>query len=363
MRFRDGGGNTTSDTTDTIILDSVHPTVTINQDGAQSDPTNGSTIDFAVVFSESVTGFATGDVTLSGTAGATTGTVTGSGTTYNVAVTGMTGTGTVIATIASSKAIDAAGNGNTASTSTDNTVTYDVTNPTGTITAITTPRNTALGTITGTSDDNIEVASVTVVIREGSGCSTSWSVSNTPSLGDMVSGKTYTVFLLVYDTAGNHNNWNVNQSVFFDNTGPTGSITNSSGNPTNDDTPTLTLTIVDTGVGISGAEMRFSCDNATWTSFEAYSATKSNFDINSGSNGCSTSDGSRTVYVQYQDSLNNIGSSYPTTSFILDTAAPSTPTIACTGFTSNVWANAAYPTCSWNATGGPSTETHHYCLN
>ena len=37
-------------------------------------------------------------MTLGGTAGATTGTVTGSGTTYNVAVSGMTGSGTVIAT-------------------------------------------------------------------------------------------------------------------------------------------------------------------------------------------------------------------------------------------------------------------------
>jgi hypothetical protein len=50
--------------------------------------------------------------------------VTGSGTTYNVAVSGMTTGGTVIASIAATVAHDAAGNGNTASTSTDNTVTY-----------------------------------------------------------------------------------------------------------------------------------------------------------------------------------------------------------------------------------------------
>ena len=77
-----------------------------------------------MVFSEAVTGFATGDVTLSGTAGGTkVATVTGSGTTYNVAVTGMTGTGTVIATVAAARATDLAGNANTASTSTDNAVT------------------------------------------------------------------------------------------------------------------------------------------------------------------------------------------------------------------------------------------------
>ncbi|MCA1807749.1 MAG: hypothetical protein LC687_07875, partial [Actinobacteria bacterium] len=117
--------------TNAMTYDETAPTVTINQASGQSDPTNTSPINYTVVFSESVTGFATGDVTLSGTAGATTGTVTGSGTTYNVAVSGMTGSGTVIATIASSKATDAAGNNNAASTSTDNTVTYDITAPTG----------------------------------------------------------------------------------------------------------------------------------------------------------------------------------------------------------------------------------------
>ena len=68
--------------------------------------------------------FATGDVTLSGTAGATTATVTGSGTTYNVAVSGMTANGTVIASLLAGVAHDAANNPSLASTSTDNTVTF-----------------------------------------------------------------------------------------------------------------------------------------------------------------------------------------------------------------------------------------------
>ena len=99
------------------------PTVTINQAAAQSDPTFVSPINFTVVFSASVADFATGDVTLSGTAGATTAVVTGSGTTYNVAVSGMTASGTVIATIAQGRAT-AGGLPNLPSTSTDNTVTW-----------------------------------------------------------------------------------------------------------------------------------------------------------------------------------------------------------------------------------------------
>ena len=112
---------------------STPPTVTINQAADQADPSNASPIDFTVVFSEAVSDFAAGDVTLSGTAGATTAVVTnpsGDLMTYNVAVSGMTGSGTVIASVAAGVAHDAAGNANVASTSIDNSVTYDVTPPT-----------------------------------------------------------------------------------------------------------------------------------------------------------------------------------------------------------------------------------------
>ncbi|HEX2682624.1 MAG TPA: M36 family metallopeptidase, partial [Ferruginibacter sp.] len=105
------------------------PSVTINQAAAQPDPTTVSPINFTVVFSEAVTGFATGDVALGGTAGATTAVVTGSGTTYNVAVSGMTTTGTVVATVPPGVAVNAANEQNQASTSTDNTVTFTITAP------------------------------------------------------------------------------------------------------------------------------------------------------------------------------------------------------------------------------------------
>jgi hypothetical protein len=132
-----GNGNTASTSTDNTVtyngIDNTPPTVTINQASGQGDPTATSPINFTVVFSEPVTGFTGADVTLGGTAGATTATVAqiapNDGTTYNVAVSGMTGNGTVIATIGANKANDGAGNGNTASTSTDNTVTYNTGGP------------------------------------------------------------------------------------------------------------------------------------------------------------------------------------------------------------------------------------------
>ncbi len=131
----DAAGNTnaasiSTDNTVTYNLDTTPPTVTINQAAGQADPASAAPINFTVVFSEPVSDFATGDVTITGTAtGTKTATVTGSGTTYNVAVSGMTGSGTVIASIAAGVAHDAAGNPNTASASTDNTVTYNYVAP------------------------------------------------------------------------------------------------------------------------------------------------------------------------------------------------------------------------------------------
>ena len=81
----------------------------------QASVTGSSPIDFTVTFSEAVTGFSTGNVTLGGTAGATTAVVTGSGTTYNVAVSGMThAAGTVTVTRRRGRAHDALGFGNSA---------------------------------------------------------------------------------------------------------------------------------------------------------------------------------------------------------------------------------------------------------
>lgn len=133
-------------------FDPDRPSVTINQDVTQADPTSSSPINFAVNFSEPVTGFTSSDVVLGGTAGATTAVVTGSGTTYNVAVSGMTGSGTVTATIPDSAAVDASNLPNTASTSTDNSVTYFTCNNVAVPPSTMVPRNTQF-TVPITTDD------------------------------------------------------------------------------------------------------------------------------------------------------------------------------------------------------------------
>src|SRR4029079_16592993 len=75
---------------------------------------------------EPVTGFTASDVTLGGTAGGTkTVAITNPSNdnkTFNIAVNGMTTDGTVVATIPAGAAFDSVGNPNAGSTTTDNSV-------------------------------------------------------------------------------------------------------------------------------------------------------------------------------------------------------------------------------------------------
>ena len=106
------------------------PTVTIDQAVLQTDPTNVTPITFTAVFSEPVIGFATGDVTVTGTAGGTkTATVTGGPVVFTVEVTGMTTSGTVTVVVPAGVAAGGTGNPNAPSTSTDNTGRLEPGNP------------------------------------------------------------------------------------------------------------------------------------------------------------------------------------------------------------------------------------------
>ncbi len=354
----DLAGNESEESEGTLTVDTTNPDVTINQAVGQSDPTNVSPINFTVEFSESVSDFTTGDVTLGGTAGATTATVTGSGTTYNVAVSGMTGSGTVTVSVAADKAHDAAGNPNNASTTSDNSVTWNVTGP-----ALTSIAITDTGGYTNDSTPSIAITQTGTPTHAAFSCNggTNWSAwmaySDTISSFDITTGATgcsiingaKTISAKLKDALGNESGI-VSDSTNFDTTGPTGTIIQAT-DPTNDNTPSLALTIADAGVGVTGAQMRFSCDNATWTAWEAYATPKTDFDIKPGAAayGCGTTEGSRTVYVQYRDSLTNQGSSYNTGAFTLDTTAPTTPGTPSTASltTDNT------PTWSWTA----STDT------
>jgi Bacterial Ig domain/PKD domain len=134
-RARDTAGNLSECSTDSVDYreDSTRPSVTVDQAASQSDPSNATTIHFTAVFSEPVSGLDGSDVSLGGSAGATSVVVSGGPTSYDLAVSGMAADGTVTATIPASGARDGANNGNTASSSTDDTVAYKGSRPSVTI--------------------------------------------------------------------------------------------------------------------------------------------------------------------------------------------------------------------------------------
>jgi hypothetical protein len=128
-----GNSNLISTSTDnTVTIDNLRPTVTINQTAGQLDPTPSQPINFTVNFSESVSGFDSGDITLLGSTANTLSanvTVIGSGSSYNVAINNITTSGVIRAAVVANAAQDMAGNNSFASTSSDNTVTINLKRP------------------------------------------------------------------------------------------------------------------------------------------------------------------------------------------------------------------------------------------
>jgi ribosomal protein L24E/UDP-3-O-acyl-N-acetylglucosamine deacetylase len=264
-----GNGNTASTSTDnTVTYENTDPSVTVNQASDQEDPTDESAIDYTVVFSKPVTGFTAGDVDVAGTAGGTkTVTVTGSGTTYNVAISGMTSDGTVIPTIDAGKAFDAIGNPNTDSTSTDNTVTYDNTDPGTTVSTADNQENPTDETtidfkVVFTEDvTGFETGDVTpggtapgtkTAVISGSG--TTYNVAVSGVTGD----GTVTVQVpagAAIDAAGNPNAQSNEHVINVDRSAPTMTVTKAATqeNPTDEATIDFTVTFNEEVIGF-GAE-------------------------------------------------------------------------------------------------------------
>jgi VCBS repeat-containing protein len=244
------GASTSTD--NTVSFDNVAPTVTIDQASGQADPTNASPILFTVVFSEVIVGFTAEDVSLAGSTvgGTLTASVSGTETTYTVSVTGMDGTGTVVASVVAGAASDAAGNASAASTSTDNTVTFDNVAPTVTI-------DQAMGqedptndspilftvvfseVITGFTAEDISLAGSTVggtltASVSGSGATYTVSVTGMDGVGTVVAS---VVGGAANDAAGNASaaSTSTDNTVTFDNVAPTVTIDQAAGqaDPTN----------------------------------------------------------------------------------------------------------------------------------
>ena len=129
--IRDIAGNlnfASSSTDNSVTVDTVRPTVTVEQAPGQADPATTQPINFRVQFSKPVTGFVNAGLSFTGSTANISNArvlITGSGTTYNIAVSGVGPDGGVVrvSTLASAGR-DAFGNPSSASTSTDNSITF-----------------------------------------------------------------------------------------------------------------------------------------------------------------------------------------------------------------------------------------------
>jgi hypothetical protein len=123
---------------------------------------------------------------------------------------------------------------------------------------------------------------------------------------------TKTVYVRYQDNAGNTSS-SYNDTIVLDTATPTGSIVINGGDTYATSTSVgLTLSANDAGSGVS--EMCFSNNGSSWSTWESY-ATSKTWTVTSG-------DGTKTVYVRYQDNVGNISPSYNDT-ITLDTTAPS----------------------------------------
>ena len=133
VKDRAGNHNSVSTSADNSVAfnDTVAPTVTINQSGTQVDPTSALPINFTVQFSEPINTatFSTADITQGGTAASVVWSLNNSGDnmTFTLAATSA-GYGTIIPSISANRVTDLSGNNNSASTSSDNTITFAASN-------------------------------------------------------------------------------------------------------------------------------------------------------------------------------------------------------------------------------------------
>ena len=219
--------------------------VTINQGGAQPDPTNSLPIVFDVVFSENIIDFTFDDINWIGTAFGITGIITGSGSTYAIEVNVVGTDGTIIPIIEELKVHDALGNTNSVSSSTDNSVTYDNTRPGIEIlreVGQNTPSNNTIISFRANFTEQVAGFVPSYVNLSGTaGASTidlrGGPLNYTIDVSGMTSDGTVTVSIdegLMNDAAGNTSMQSVNtdNTILFDNTKPNITISSSESSPT-----------------------------------------------------------------------------------------------------------------------------------
>jgi len=314
--------------TNELTIDTVKPTVTINQKSGQNDPTNINSATFTIIFSELIneSTFTSSDITLTGTTGTVTGFTKVNNTTWEATVTGMTDGNTVVATISADKFTDLAGNNNTASTSTDNSIKYDITKPTVTINqALSQPDPTNINSaeFTVIFSEPIKESTFTpsdITISGGSGAVTTFTKENDTQwkviITNMESVSTISASIAtnsLTDLAGNNNtaSTSTDNSITYDATPPVITIHTVF---TQNRSPQLTGNIDDNTasikINVNGQEYN-ATNNAdgTWT-------------LNAGIISPNLSDGIYDIIAKATDTTGNTGQDSTNNELTVDNIAP-----------------------------------------
>jgi len=207
--------------------------------------------------------------------------------------------------------------------------TTDTTPPTGSVTinsGVTYTNTTAVTLNLSATDDSGTVAQMqfsndnaTYSTPEAYATTKTWTLTS----GD----GTKTVYVKFKDPAGN---WStpVTDTIVLDTTAPTGTITINAG-AASTSTTAVTLSLSATDASGTVSQMQFSNDNITYSAPEAYTTTKSWT--------LTTGDGTKTVYVKFQDAAGNWSSPTSDTIVLATTSSLQTP-----------WQTNAYGTLSTN---------------
>lgn len=310
----DAAGNSNSAAPDlSRTYDSTGPTVSISS--AAASVTNSSPIPVTITFSESVTGFEVGDISVTnGSAG----NFAGSGTTYTADIT-PTSQGSVTINIGSAVAADTAGNSNSAATQLSRT--YDSIAPTLSISSSTASITnsspipvtfTFSEAVTGFAVGDISVTNGSAGNFAGSG--TTYTADITPSADGAitinVSGAVAT------DSAGNSNSAASELSRTYDQTIPSVSITSSAPSATNSSPIPVTITFSEAVTGFAVGDITVT--NGSAGNF-AGSGTTYTADITPSANGTVSVNVASSVAV---DVAGNANSAASVLTRVYDTTAP-----------------------------------------
>lgn len=244
-----GNGNTAA-TQISRISDRTAPTI-VSMVPSVGNPTNANSFTLTITFSESVSNFSQGDISVSNCNPSS---FSGSGTTYTVTLTPTVSDGTVTASVAGNVANDAAGNGNTASSTFS--ITVDRTTPSVSITSsvVAATTNTTPIPVTITFSEGVNNFVQGDIVLGNAGISGFTANSASVYTFNLIPSGNGTVTVNVNsnvanDNAGNGNTAATQFSKNFDNVAPTASITSGTTSPTNSTSIPVTVTFSESVTG------------------------------------------------------------------------------------------------------------------